>query len=191
MLLSKEQQKFLDFATKGDFPDLVHRGLLRMNLIDPHTKEKVKTPVYLCEIIEEQRERRFVSVYKPHSINEPWTKRYNTVDVKQGITGTTTLARIAQDVFGPSKVSKKRIEEMPVFVAPLLIGVDTFTGASGLGFWEREQDRVLVNGTKTTIEHGKRTGVFICLSTLEWAEPVVPTGDLVSRSRAQEALWYP
>lgn len=191
MLLSEKQQSFLDFATKGDFPDLVHRGLLKMNLKDPQTGERVKTPVYLCEIVEEGREKRFVSVYKPHSKDAPWTKRYNLVDVKQGVTGTTTLARVAQEVFGPTRTGKKRVEEMPVFVAPLLQGVDTFTGEHGLGFWEREQDRVLINGSKTTVEHGKRTGVFICLTTLEWAEPVVPTGDLVTRSRAQETLWYP
>lgn len=57
----------------------------------------------------------------------------------------------------------------PVFIAPVTLGVDTFTHQQGKGFYERTPDKFSAgNGN---LMPGKNTNIFVGLESIKWSEP--------------------
>lgn len=186
MELNKSQKDFIDFATDTTYPNLLYRGLL--SVPDINNLKGPKVPLYLCEILEEDNEKRVVTVYEPMSKDMPWKKKSVTHRVKSGPKGNTKLAVLASKMIKPTYTISEE-ENPPLFLAPLVHGKDTFSGQYGLGFFEREPDRVTYTETGPKIVTGELTGVFINLSSIKWKDPIVPTQEVIKRTEANKLLW--
>lgn len=148
-----------------------------------------KKPHYIVELIKEQG-IAYVMVYKVHPDTEsnPQKLADEVVTKMNVFSSTTRLGQLANQLF-PSKSNTKWVPKDPVFVAPVLPNrPNTFTGKIEEGFFEREEDRVAVQGGEKIIIRGRNTGVFIGLSSIIWEPKIkIPTESLVKTLRAYQA----
>lgn len=143
---------------------LVQRGVL-------YFKGK---PFYIVEIPDDDKD--IVMVYGVADVEdgkEP-IKDFSIEEQSNGILGGTALSDALKMVL-PKKTGKKtRKTKPPLFVAPIVPGVDTVTGKEGLGFFEREPRRW--DYAKQTVLEEKITMVFISLDSIEWLKTyITPT----------------
>lgn len=140
-----------------------------------------KKPYYIVELIKEAN-IAYVMVYRAHPGTESNPQKLAAEVTEQvGLfSSTTRLGQLANSLF-PAKQIKKWIPKDPVFVAPVIPNrQNTFTGVYEEGFFEREEDRVVVQGGEKRMARGKNTGVFIGLSSIVWEDRVkIPTASLV------------
>jgi hypothetical protein len=140
-----------------------------------------KFPHYIVELIKEEN-LSYVMVYRVHPGTEDNPKKLAQELVTQQniFSNNTRLGQLANTII-PKRSSKKWIPKDPIFVAPVLPDrVSTFTGKREAGFFEREEDRIVVQGGEKKLIRGSNTGVFIGLSSIEWEEKFsIPTDSLV------------
>lgn len=140
-----------------------------------------KKPYYIVELIKEQG-MSYVMVYRVHPGTEDNPKKLaQEVAIKEHVfSNNSRLGQIANAII-PSRVSKSWVVKDPVFMAPVLpVGLNTFTGYEESGFYEREEDKMTVQGGEKRMVRGKNTGVFIGLSSIVWEGKVrIPTSSLI------------
>lgn len=140
-----------------------------------------KKPHYIVELIKEQN-LSYVLVYKVHpdTDSNPQKLADEIITKTNVFSQNTRLGQLA-NMLVPSKTGKKWVPRPPVFVAPVIPNqISTFTGKREAGFFEREEDRIAVQGGEKKMIRGANTGVFVGLSSIEWEEKVkIPTESLV------------
>lgn len=138
-------------------------------------------PLYMIELIKEQ-DLSYVMVYRVHPGTKKFPKKLAVeVATKDNKFGTTTKLGQLANALIPSKTVKKWVPRDPLFVAPVIPnGISTFTGKREPGFFERDEDRIAVEGGKKKMIRGNNTGVFVGLSSIIWEEKfTIPTDSLV------------
>nr|DAI05888.1 MAG TPA: hypothetical protein [Herelleviridae sp.] len=170
-------------------PILIRRGTLSIKTkIDNKAVEKA---IYIVELAEETSGTDVVSVYKAKTINGVVQKDFVTEEVKQGYKSTTFLGDLAQKVKGSDLRGKRYIStKPPLFLAPVVFGKDTFTGVEERGFYEREEDRHVIQDGKPAIQFGDNTGVFIGLSSIKWERVYVDMNDVAKGYLANKQVWF-
>lgn len=150
-------------------------------------------PLYIVELIKES-DISYVMVYKVHPGTEknPQKLAVEVVNKQNVFSPTTILGQLATK-FKQPKVTKKWVPKDPVFVAPVISdGLSTFTGERGPGFFERDEDRISVEGGKRKVTRGKNTGIFIGLSSIVWEDRVsIPTDSLLKTlTQYRQEMFY-
>lgn len=143
-------------------------------------------PIYIVEHIEEDM-HEYVMVYDiQEGMAEP-VKKYSTKSENtRTIPGGTKLSNIIKERV-PPKIQQKKIVHDPVFVADIIhMGIDTVTGKSGKGFFERSRDREIRTERGFKIEPGHYTGVFIGLSSIKWRSSYTPLDSVIQYYRKQK-----
>ena len=168
---------------KGDLLKYIQKGVLWIE----------KKPYYIVELIKEEN-LAYVMVYKVHPGTEknPQKLAQEVVDNKPRFSNQTRLGQLANAMF-PLKAIKKWVPYPPAFVAPVIPNKpNTFTGKFESGFFEREEDRVIVEGGEKKIIRGKNTGVFIGLSSIDWEDKItIPTQSVLEVLKGyKEAAFY-
>jgi hypothetical protein len=163
---------------KGNLLKYIKKGVLWLE----------KKPYYIVELIKEEN-LAYVMVYKVHPGTEdnPQKLAQEITATQQRFSSNTRLGQLANNLF-PTKATKKWIPYDPVFIAPVVPSrPNTFTGKFEEGFYEREEDRVAVQGGEKIVIRGKNTGVFIGLSSINWEPKVtIPTDSLVKTLKEYE-----
>lgn len=148
-----------------------------------------KKPYYVVDLITEG-EFTYVMVYKVHPNTEdnPQKLAIEKKTKKDRFNNTSILGQLANTMF-PAKVITKWEPKPPVFIAPIIPNqVSTFTGKRESGFFERTEDRLIVEGGAKKYIRGENTGVFIGLSSIEWDSKVsIPTTSLIKALKEQQA----
>lgn len=171
-------------------PTLIRRGVLSLKTkVNDTVEEK---PIYIVELAEELSGTDIVSVYKVKAIDGTVQKDYIEERVTPKFKSTTFLGELAQKVKGKSIKEQRRVEtKPPLFLAPVVNGVDTFTGIEGRGFYEREEDRhILLPDGKPGIAYGDNTGVFIGLSSIRWDKVYVDVDSIAKGYLSQKQIWF-
>ena len=143
-----------------------------------------KKPFYIVELVKEANSA-FVMVYKVHPSTdekaEPKKLAVEQVTQQHKFSQDTLLGQLANRLI-PNRKGKKWVAKPPVFIAPVLPNrMNTFTGKWEAGFFERGEDRVIVQGGEKKYIRGENTGVFIGLSSITWEDKVtIPTESLVA-----------
>lgn len=172
-------------------PTLIRRGVLSMVTKQGMLQEVVVKPIYIVEYAEEVGGVDLVSVFGLKANSKMPEKDYEVIIQKQGFKTTTFLGDLASKVKGKDLPEKKVIRtKPPLFIAPVVTGVNTFTGKTELGFYEREKDRFITTATGAGIEYGENTGVFVGLSSVKWEKTFVNAGDTVQSFVADKLLWF-
>ncbi|AID17125.1 hypothetical protein QLX41_gp037 [Listeria phage LMTA-94] len=163
---------------QGDLqPSIMRRGILYIR----------KKPEYIVEYVEEaSSDTLMVSVFAVQPKSKPPLKAWTLVDKTFQYNTGTTLGLLAKELKHVPKKTEKR-ENPPLFIAPALDGVDTFTGRAGKGFYDREPDRATSDGK---IVQGKHTGVFVGFDSITWEKAIVLTEEIASRYLTARAQWY-
>lgn len=161
--------------------------------VPPYVREGIifvnKKPEYVVEYIyDESNPRDYITVYKPESEDNP-VKAYTLVDRTKQFKGTTKLSAIARSRIKPER-KVERVVDPPLFMAPIVEGVSTFTGKFGDGFYEREPDQLVAGNNQMRVEKGDYTGVFISLDDIRWGKEYVATKEIIARYKANETLWF-
>lgn len=150
------------------FSNYSHRGMLTVN----------KEPIYIAEYKDKYPE---IAVYAPMKTTidgkDFWDKKFVMDEKPQyRFSEETLLGKLAGKRLGSKnkKLVKKKLYEMPLFVTDIKMGVDTFTGHHGLGFWDRTPDK---SSLKEYVR-GTETGVFICLDSFKWEDIKYTNEDL-------------
>lgn len=184
----------LNFEGLPELPLRVRTGVLykEVNLMDgmknPITGEYItsKKAIYIIEHIIDPHSFDMVVAYQPKAKSNPPVKDYAEKVYKSSYRETTPLGKLA--VTSGRKQERKRVEEAPpLFVTPVIEGIDTFNNTFGLGFPEREPDKFLANGER---KEGNSTGVFITLDSVEWGQTHVPTREVVANYTAMRDVWF-
>lgn len=178
-------------------PTLIHRGTLTMKVKsrDGLVNKVEERPIYIVELAEEPHGANVVSVFtavqegtEDHVVVQ---KAYTENITKPAFKGTTFLGKVAQKVHEKNLKPKREVTtKPPVFLAPVVMGVDTFTQEHGLGFYEREPDKFVMKDGQPSIEYGKNTGVFICLNSIKWGKAYVNAGQVIQDYVADKQLWF-
>lgn len=154
-----------------------------------------KKPYYIVDLIKEQG-MSYVMVYRVHPGTDDNPKKLaQELSVKEQVfSNNTRLGQLANAII-PSKVAKTWVVKEPVFMAPVLpVGLNTFTGQEESGFYEREEDKMTVQGGEKRMVRGKNTGVFIGLSSIVWEEKIhIPTSSLLqslTNYQQQQDIFY-
>lgn len=174
-------------------PNVLRRGVLSLKVKKDKTllnKESYELkPIYVVELMQENEQLSFVTVYEPHPNSNPVIKAYEKVKKKKSFSTETKLGQIANSTI---KIPEKVIyqDKRPLFMAPVMDGVDTFTKVRGRGFYEREKDGIVVSGVGATFKEGKATGVFIGLDTIVWKDTVVLTSDILKQFEVNKQIWF-
>lgn len=179
--LNEWKNKLIDI--KGDQLTYVRRGVLWIE----------RKPHYIVELIKEP-DLTYVAVYKVHPGTEknPQKLAQEVVEKRNVFSSNTKLGQLANAIF-PSKTVKKWVPKDPVFIAPVIPNKkNTFTGKIEDGFFEREEDRVVVQGGQRKIIRGRNTGVFIGLSSIDWEDKIsIPTESILRNLRNyQKDMFY-
>lgn len=157
----------------------IKRGVLWVN----------KSPYYIVELIKEG-DVSYVMVYnvQPGTEDNPQKAATEVTSPTNRFSTQTMLGQLANMMF-PAKGTKKWIPKNPSFVAPVIPNqINTFTKKIESGFFEREEDRVVVQAGEKKLVRGKNTGVFIGLSSVTWEEKLhIPTESLVKALRRHQA----
>lgn len=171
-------------------PKLIRRGVLSMVLAD-NKQEKVAKPIYIVEYAEELGGTDLVSVYGVKANSKVVEKDYEVIVEKQSYGKDTFLGELANKVHGKNLPDKRVVRtKPPLFIAPVVIGVGTFTGKTELGFYERAKDRFVTTGTGVGVEYGKNTGVFIGLNSIKWEKTFINASDTLQSFVADKTLWF-
>jgi hypothetical protein len=140
-----------------------------------------KKPYYIVELIKEE-DLSYVMVYKVHpgTDKNPQPLADEVTDNKPRFSTTSRLGQIANSMF-PKKATKKWVPKDPVYVAPVIPSMlSTFSGKYEEGFFDREEDKIIVIGGEKRLARGQNTGIFIGLSSIVWEDKVrIPTASLV------------
>lgn len=151
-------------------------------------------PYYIVELVKENS-FSYVMVYKVHpgTDKDPHKLAQEVVDNQPRFSNQTRLGQIANSMF-PTKATKRWVVKDPVYVAPTVPNrMNTFTGQYEEGFFDREEDKIVVIGGKPMMDRGANTGVFIGLSSITWEDKVrIPTDSLVKvlRNYQQQDLFF-
>lgn len=188
------QSTLLDVKSK---PALIRRGTLTMRVKakDSLISKVEEKPVYIVELAEEPYGTNIVSVFSAVQVGKGdhlvVQKAYTETITQPSFKNTTFLGKVAQKVHEKNLKPKRIVTtKPPVFLAPVVPGVDTFTREEGLGFYEREPDKFVIKDGQPTIEYGKNTGVFICLNSIKWDKAYVNAGQLIQDYVADKQLWF-
>lgn len=178
-------------------PKLIRRGVLTMKVKSRELgmRKMIEKPIYIVEVAEEGYGTSIASVFQAvqegEGDNIVVQKAYKESITQQAFKESTFLGKVAQKVHSKNLKPKRVVTtNPPVFLTPIVLGTDTFTGMSGLGFYEREPDRFVIHDGKPTIEYGKNTGVFICLNSVKWEKVYVSAGQIVQDYIADKQLWF-
>lgn len=183
----------LDRATP-QLPLKVHTGVLYKELpalggvVNPITKEPImyNKPIYIVEHLVDPTSFDVVIVYSIKDNSKPPVKAFDEVKYETQYKGSTSLGALANQV--GIKTKRKSIQERPpLFVTPVLQGVDTFTGQEGMGFFEREKDNFRASGK---VIEGAQTGVFITLDSVTWNHTFVPAHNVLSDYLTVRDVWF-
>ncbi|BDA82259.1 hypothetical protein [Staphylococcus phage vB_SsapH-Golestan-105-M] len=139
------------------------------------------TPYYFIEHVEEELSE-YVIVYDIHDREEKENpqKKYRIESYQRTIPGGTPLSNLIKSMMPQRKYPKKVVDD-PIFVANIIpLGVDTITGKTGKGFFERDRDRTIYSQKEPTkVVHGQYTGVFIGLTNVKWNRTYTPLESVV------------
>lgn len=148
-----------------------------------------KQPYYIVELIKEE-DMSYVMVYgvQPGTDDNPKKAAMQIQNNANRFSNNTLLGQLANTMF-PAKQTVKWVEKDPLFVAPVVPNqINTFTGQTESGFFEREPDTVTVEAGKKKMVRGRNTGIFIGLSSVTWEDRVhIPTASLVKALRQYQA----
>lgn len=173
-------------------PSLIRRGVLSLKVTEKG--KLVTTPVYIVEYAKEQGGVDLVSVFAIKKGSTVPEKDFEVVTEELKYKDSTFLGKFANNMLKNQKnIPEKRTVRVkpPLFIAPVVIGVGTFTGKIERGFYERERDRFKMIGNKEmAVEYGSNTGVFIGLNSVKWEKTYVNAGDLVQDFVADKQLWF-
>lgn len=174
-------------------PNLIRRGVLTLTVEEEG--QKVKKPIYIVELAEENGGGAdIVSVYGIKANSNVVQKDYEEIIVKAGYKETTELAKVASKVLKARKGGVPQKRELrtkpPLFLAPVVESIGTFTNVVERGFFEREPDRFRMEDGKPYIQYGKNTGVFIGLNSIKWEKAYVNARELADRYITDKELWF-
>ena len=175
------------------------RGILILNAKDNLGRPK-KEPLYIAEYFGGDPTNS-IALYKVKKVKmagsdeEYYDKDFTETEINNNpYSPSTFLGKLANNSF---KTKKKTVRQykLPLFITTIEDGVDSFTGKKGPGFYEEEPGKSVLHDPTgkryRTWEEGKRTGVFLCLSSFKWTEvPYVPkevTRVASLRRRSEEA----
>lgn len=143
-------------------------------------------PIYWVEHIEENNDE-YVFVYGIHDKNEEKPqKAYRVEEVTKTLHGGTYLSNRIKSLM-PTKKQYKKVYKDPLFIANVIpsgIGIDTVTGRSGKGFFERQREERVTTSKGITIKGGEYTGVFISLESVKWNRSYTPLDSIVQYYKA-------
>lgn len=106
-------------------------------------------------------------MYK-RSNGEVIRKAYAEYETPTAFSTKSVMGKKALSLFGSR--NKKVVKELPAkFIAPIVEGTDTFTGKTGLGFYERADDKE-INGQ---FVEGEPTGVFVLLEHIKFGKVTI------------------
>lgn len=193
----------IDSDTKP-FDQYFCRGVLRIRDLDKlNDLTYPKTPYYILELSVDSNHDPIVAVFKAKAEVDEHGKpvrdekgnwvAHKAYDIKSkdysglsSITEDTELSRMARQ-YRKARTPKKDLEphavkklSKPLYISEVEMGMDTLSGAYGLGFKEYTTENV--NGK---LQQGKPTGVFICLEDVEWSEPRIKTKDMYDYAQAK------
>lgn len=178
------------------FPTTVREGVLYKNypvmggIENPLTKKVItkEKPLFIVEHVHDpsMEGNDIIIAYGLKSgVPEP-VKNYREKVYKTTYNNATPLGRLANEI--GRKPQRKRVEELPpLYVTPVVPGIDTFTNQPGLGFFEREADSFRADGT---VSEGKSTGVFITLDSIKWGRTYVPREEALRELTAIRDVWF-
>lgn len=145
-------------------------------------------PVYIVEHIQEQ-DSEYVLVYAVDSSYKKSgdaVKKYRMESKIKTIQGGTTLSDAIKSKIPKKTVTRKIVDE-PLFMANIISqGVDTVTGATGKGFFERQPDSTVLTSKGQEYVPGKYTGVFITLSNIKWRSSYTPIESVIAYYNKQK-----
>lgn len=158
----------------------VHRtGVLYV--LDTDINEKV--PTY---VVEEQYYDRNDRYYRVYGVFKKNGKAYPIKDYKEvpkpdkqdELRGTSNLVKLAKRMFKGSKKKPQilKAEKPPLFMAPGMNGVDTFTGQKCFGFKEYSPDKYL----QGNYIEGQPTGVFLNIDLIRWGDAKIDIDDIIN-----------
>ena len=157
-------------------------------IANPITGEVItnKQAIYLIEHVIDPNSFDVAIVYSVQAKSDPPVKAFESKKAVVPYRQSTTLGSLAQTK--GIKQERSYIEEKPpLFVTPIIEGLDTFTGEPCLGFLEREPDKFTASGS---VLEGKSTNVFVSLDSIEWLDTRVPTRDLIADVVAIKDVWF-
>ncbi|AAX92366.1 hypothetical protein TwortDSMZ_163 [Staphylococcus phage Twort] len=138
-------------------------------------------PIYWIEHIEENSDE-YVFVYAIQDKKEEKPqKAYKVEEVTKTLKGGTYLSNRIKSLI-PVKKQYKKVYKEPLFVANIIpsgIGIDTITGRSGKGFFERQREERITTSKGVTVKGGDYTGVFITLENIKWNRSYTPLESVV------------
>lgn len=172
-------------------PKLIRRGVLSMKQVEKG-KEVLK-PIYVIEHAEELGGADIVAVYRVKENSKPVVKDFQSVETRFKYRESTFLGGLANKKLEAQKevpVKRKVENKPPLFLAPITLGVGTFTGKLERGFYEREQDRFVLDNGKPKIQYGENTGVFIGLDSVKWDKAFVNAGDSINQYVQDKLIWF-
>lgn len=130
-----------------------------------------KQAIYIIEKIESEND--VVFVYDVHDGKAEYPiKEFELQTLSNELPGGSLISDTVKRLI-PKKETKKKVDKPPIFIAPVVDGIDTITQAQGEGFFERQPDTL--DPMSGNIIEGNRTGIFISLKSIEWRKSYVPT----------------
>lgn len=157
----------MEFTNLGGDTLLVREGVLYFK----------KQAIYIIEKIEAEND--VVFVYEVHDPNSEYPiKEFKLVETSNELPGGTVIGDTVKRLI-PRKAKKKKVDNPPIFIAPIVDGIDTITQVQGEGFFERQPDTL--DASTGNIIEGNRSGIFISLKSIEWRKSYVPTSYVINK----------
>lgn len=155
-------------------------------------------PLYIVEYFDEMGyDANYITLYevaKPSSgelgeeNKQSPRKAFETVERNFRLPTETPLSKEAFSKLKPKKITRE-VDKPPIYMTVVEQGKDTFTGNTGLGFYEQAPAKFVNNSGHVILEKGQRTGVFIGLDSISWRKRYMPTDKMVNQYLANRELW--
>lgn len=134
-----------------------------------------KKPIYIIDLMDEYVDPYVLvfAVQDDSDVENP-TKKWKTETIMPpAFLHTTELSRLANEQTHRNKLTSRKVNVInpPLFMSPVIEGVDTFTQEESQGFNEKSPDKETSDGLPT--------GVFITLATVRWTRTFIPQKYLV------------
>lgn len=165
----------------NETPSVMNEGVIMIQGTPHYIVERLESPSGIGD--------DFVTVYEAKGDSKNPVKAYTYKETEVFYSAETFLGKLANKL-NPPKKDKRKVTNRPIFTAEVEYGIDTFTKAEGLGFYERTKMKPVVKDGHYIVEGGKKTGVFISLDSIKWLRKYVATDEIIKTNKATKMVFY-